>query len=78
MKVLCFDNFSAYVKIKKDWYAVIEDISFSLEDGEFAVIVGESGCDKTTFLKSAIGFIKNSSRQVLINGKDVYNRCFQA
>lgn len=72
MRVLCFDNFSAYVKIKKDWYAVIENISFSLEEGEFAVIVGESGCGKTTLLKSAMGFIENSSGQVLINGKDIY------
>ncbi len=69
---IMFREFSAYVKIKKDWYAVIDDISFSLEEGEFAVIAGESGYGKTILLKSAMGFIKNFSGEVLINGKDIY------
>lgn len=73
MEVLRFENFTAYVKVKKDWYAVIEDISFSLDEGELAVVVGESGCGKTTLLRSAMGFMKNTSGQVLINGKDVYS-----
>jgi sulfonate transport system ATP-binding protein len=31
---------------------VLDNISFSVDDGEFLVIVGPTGCGKTTFLNS--------------------------
>lgn len=48
-----------------------EDITFSIEKGEFAVIVGPSGAGKSTVLNILGGMDTNDSGQILIDGKDI-------
>ncbi|MEY4747021.1 MAG: hypothetical protein RLZZ416_70 [Candidatus Parcubacteria bacterium] len=36
-------------------YAVLRDVSFAIEEGEFVCIIGPSGCGKTTVLKLIAG-----------------------
>lgn len=50
---------------------VLENISFSINDGEFVSIVGPSGCGKTTLINLIMGLEKPSSGQILINGEKV-------
>ena len=50
---------------------VIDDISFTINDGEFVVLLGESGCGKTTTLKMINKLILPSTGSVEINGKDI-------
>lgn len=47
---------------------VINNLSFSLEEGQFLCIVGPSGCGKTTLLKIMCGLETSTSGNVLING----------
>ncbi len=49
----------------------VEDISLSVERGEFIAIVGPSGCGKSTFMKLATGLKMPSRGQVRVNGREV-------
>ena len=47
---------------------VMNDISFSLPDGEIVCIIGPSGCGKSTLLRFIGGLERPDSGQVLISG----------
>ncbi|MER7575365.1 NHLP bacteriocin export ABC transporter permease/ATPase subunit [Streptomyces sp. NPDC126514] len=50
---------------------VLDDVSFSVRQGEFVAIVGPSGCGKSTLLRLLIGFDKPVSGSVLYDGQDL-------
>jgi NitT/TauT family transport system ATP-binding protein len=50
---------------------VLEDISFSVEEGELVAIVGPSGCGKSTMLRIINGLMPATSGQVLYRGHQV-------
>src|SRR6056297_3002884 len=51
--------------------AIMEDLTFDIEKGEIFVILGGSGCGKSTVLKHMIGLLPPVSGRVLINGQDM-------
>lgn len=50
---------------------VIDDVSFDVEEGSVFVILGGSGCGKTTLLKHMAGLLKPSSGTIILQGKDI-------
>jgi multiple sugar transport system ATP-binding protein len=50
---------------------VLENISFSVADGEFVVLVGPSGCGKSTVLRMIAGLEEASSGEIRIDGARV-------
>jgi len=48
---------------------ILEDLSFSIESGEFIALIGPNGGGKTTLLKLLMGFLKPSKGTITINGK---------
>lgn len=50
---------------------VLDDISFSLEQGTFTAVVGPSGCGKSTILNLISGLIRPESGHVFIEGKSL-------
>ena len=71
MPLLELRNVSKSFSIPKGTLSVLEDISFSVEEGEFVSIVGPSGCGKSTLLRLINGIVALSSGQVLYRGKQV-------
>ncbi len=49
----------------------LDDISFTVEQGEFVGIVGHTGSGKSTLVQHLNGLLKPSSGQVLIDGEDL-------
>ncbi len=52
---------------------VLDDINFTVNDGEFLSILGPSGCGKTTLLRIIIGLLTPDSGTVMKNGEDITN-----
>lgn len=51
--------------------AIMEDLNFDIQSGEVFVILGGSGCGKSTVLKHMIGLVPPLSGEVLIHGEDM-------
>jgi phospholipid/cholesterol/gamma-HCH transport system ATP-binding protein len=52
---------------------VLKDVSFFVEQGETAVIMGRSGVGKSVSLKLLLGFLQPDSGEIIVAGKDVTN-----
>jgi len=50
---------------------ILHDISFTVDHGEVFVILGDSGCGKTTLLKNMIGLHRPAAGRVLIQDEDM-------
>src|SRR5919197_3722631 len=51
--------------------SAVEDMSFTVSDGEFVSIVGPSGCGKSTLLSVLAGFERADRGEVLIDGRPI-------
>ena len=51
----------------------LSDVSFEIEDGEFAVVLGSSGAGKTTLLNLLGGMDTATAGEIVLDGKNVTN-----
>jgi spermidine/putrescine ABC transporter ATP-binding subunit len=49
----------------------VDDVSLSIEEGEFFALLGPSGCGKTTLLRMLAGFETPTEGRILIDGEDI-------
>ncbi len=53
---------------------VLNGLSFKVMKGETKIILGGSGCGKSTTIKLVLGLLKPDSGQILVDGEDITNR----
>ena len=64
------------IKIEKLYFSrngrnVLEDVSFSVSDGEFLGVIGPNGAGKTTLIKLILGLLKPGSGEIYIDDKSI-------
>ena len=70
-------SFLSLTDVNKDYHVgsitvnALKEVTFDLNDGEFAVVVGSSGAGKTTLLNLLGGMDSATSGKILLDGRDV-------
>ena len=62
-----------YSRGTSDEIQALDDVSFSIEDGEFVGIIGATGSGKSTLIQHLNGLLKATSGHIYINGEDIYD-----
>ena len=73
MEILKVENLTKKYGKNESEVIAVNNMSFSVESGEFIAIVGSSGSGKSTLLHLLGGVDRPTSGKVFVNGKDIYS-----
>lgn len=73
MSAIVFDQVSKEYDVGGKKLVAANAVSFTIEEGEFAVILGPSGAGKSTVLNLLGGMDYASSGRIIINGNNIIN-----
>lgn len=71
MSLVEFKNVYKQYKMGEVVINAVDGISFNIEEGEFAVVVGSSGAGKTTVLNILGGMDSATKGEVVVSGRDI-------
>ena len=54
-------------------HKALDNVSFSVEKGEFIGIIGHTGSGKSTLMQQLNGLLKPTSGQILLDGQDIWS-----
>lgn len=74
MDILKIENLTKIYGKGDNQVCALDNVSFSVEKGEFAAIIGPSGSGKSTLLHILGGVDRPSSGNVWLDGRDVYSQ----
>ncbi|GEN49786.1 betaine/proline/choline family ABC transporter ATP-binding protein [Alkalibacterium pelagium] len=64
-------EFKNVSKVYGDGTKAVDDVTFTINEGEFVVLIGTSGSGKTTTMRMINRMIDSTSGEILIDGKDI-------
>lgn len=70
-QILKLDNIKYAYHTTDGETMALENVSFSVEKGEFVAIVGSSGCGKSTLLSLIASLLRPEHGTILLNGKEL-------
>lgn len=70
-EILRVENLKKYFTTKHGTLHAVDNVSFSINQGNTLGIVGESGCGKSTLGRSVIRLLEPKEGKVIFNGEDV-------
>ena len=73
MEILRVENLTKVYGKGESKVTAVDNVSFSVEKGEFLAIVGSSGSGKSTLLHLLGGVDRPTSGKVYVDGKDIYS-----
>lgn len=68
---LCVESVKKIFSNNGKQHTVLDNVNFSVKEGQFVTLLGPSGCGKTTLLSIIAGFQAATGGQVVINGRKV-------
>ncbi|HSN60828.1 MAG TPA: ATP-binding cassette domain-containing protein, partial [Ferruginibacter sp.] len=76
--ILTVQNLKVYFPAEKNifgktisFYKAVDDVSFTVKEGETIGLVGESGCGKTTLGRSILQLVKPTEGKIILRGKEI-------
>lgn len=70
-KIIEVKNAKKYFNTKKGLLHAVDDVSFTINEGETLGLVGESGCGKSTTGRVALRLLDATAGEVFYEGKDI-------
>lgn len=64
-------NVGGKLRFTRKYLKAVDDVSFSIKEGETLALVGESGCGKTTLGRLILRLIEPTSGNVMFMGKNL-------
>ena len=71
MGYITFENVCKHYQTGDSVVKAVDQVSFSIEKGEFCVVLGPSGAGKTTILNLLGGMDKATSGRITVDGKEI-------
>jgi taurine transport system ATP-binding protein len=71
MPTLDIQDVTVNYAVKGGMLQALAPVQLRMEDGDFVVALGASGCGKTTLLNCIAGFLPPSSGRIMLDGRDV-------